>query len=110
MPFSRQVTCECVDTYIRFSFVVENKALTDIRVTDGTSNARCDEYHVWTLSDAVTAMHPDGVTGVGVTGYSIENASLDYETCMNLKEIELDSYFFVEDISIDLDRISRAVQ
>ncbi len=62
------------------------------------------------MKSTVVAMHPDGVTGVGVVGYSIKHASLDYEECMKLKEIELDSYFFIEDVNIDLDKISREMQ
>ena len=99
-------TCGCVGTFTRISFVVSNELLTDIEVVDSSSNDNCDKWHIKTLT-STTAIHPDGVTGIGVVGNTAKDKIMNYDICLMMYEIEVDTYWIVEELLIDLKKINR---
>ena len=109
-----EVHCECVGTYTRISFEVAKGALTNVEVVNSSSNAKCDEWHIRRRIASIELKHPDGVTGTGVVGVraarawpNIHDKILSYKQCLITYEIEYDDYWFVEEMSIDLEKINR---
>ena len=103
----KDVFCQCMDTYVRVSFEVLDKSLTNIKLINGSSNAICDKLHMDELAFSSGGIHPDGVTAIGVTGYTAKNKDMSYSQCLNTDEVEFDIYWFIEDVLIDLEKINR---
>ena len=104
----KETECECIGTYTRISFLVKDKHLTNVRVVDSSSNDRCDKWHINTVKAVTFANHPDGVESIAVTGYTTKDKSITRERCLKEDEVELDSYWHVEKVSIDLRAINHA--
>ena len=105
---SKENICACLGVYTRFSFEVQNESLTNVKVVDSFSNAACDNLYIEELSTTVSAiMHPDGVTGVGVIGYTAKDKTLPDKKCLSKEELEFEVYWFVEKVSIDLKKINK---
>ena len=107
--YDRESLCKCAGTYVRFGFEVgDNKKVIDTWVVTGTSDAVCDKLHIRSLHGY--ANHPSGVKGVGVVGYTFKDGSVDYDQCLDSKELEVDDYFFVEEIIIDVEEVNRRMR
>lgn len=109
-----EVICECIGTYTRVSFEVAKGALSNVEVVNSSSNAKCDEWHIRRLIAYTELNHPDGVTGTGVVGVraardlsNINGKIINYKQCLITYDIEYDVYWFVEEMSIDLEKIKR---
>ena len=105
---SKEVTCECLGTYVRVGFeTAADGSLTNVRVINSSSNATCDKSHIKRITTFAKANHPEGVIAIAVTGYMIKDKAMSYEQCLKTDEIELDTYWFVEEVLIDLEKINR---
>lgn len=103
---NREDTCKCSAQFVRVSFETSGGILSKLKVVSSSSDNECDELLMSRLS-TVSTHHPDGVTGVGVIGYSLKNKDIGYDQCLSEKELELESYWYVEDLSIELDKVNR---
>lgn len=105
---SKENICACLGTYARFSFEVQDGSLANVKVVNGSSNPACDKLYSEELGGTVSAtMHPDGVTGIGVIGYKGKDKMLSLKKCLNKEGVDFDVYWFVEKISIDIEKINK---
>lgn len=113
-----ELVCGCTGVYTRVSYVVKDKAFSDIHVLEGTSDGTCDEFNILQMKGikrlGVKYMdRPDGVEGIAVIGHDVVDKSVDYNECMAGNKdkdrigIEFKLYFLVEKEFIDLEKINR---
>lgn len=103
----KEVLCECLGTYLRISFEVADRMLTNAKVVNSSSSAKCDEWHIKELISSTQSIHPDGVAVTGVVGVAAKDKMMNYDLCMITDEIEFDTYWFAEETLIDLEKINR---
>ena len=106
----KESLCSCKNVYTRLRFTVLDGALSNVKLVDNTKETICDKYLIKRLILSTFTNHPNGVHGVGVTGYSFKNKNMSNEQCLVSDNIEINSYWFVEDVSIDLEDINSKTQ